>query len=179
MGSSRKVEFVGSQKRRRTKARLPTSTRTKNGEKGKSGEENIIEMNNGCICCTVRGDLIAGLKKMAAGPQVVRACGRLFVWEFFFFFLCVCVFGFFMFLCSPGVSEPFPFLEAPKLTDLRVRFFFFFFFLKGERGSTGVFLVLHVAFGHPNTPWFQVGNSPIWALLVLGRSQEALERNLG
>ncbi|CAE7589537.1 Cbwd1 [Symbiodinium sp. CCMP2456] len=27
-------------------------------------QENIIEMNNGCICCTVRGDLIAGLKKM-------------------------------------------------------------------------------------------------------------------
>ena len=31
-------------------------------------QENIIEMNNGCICCTVRGDLIAGLKKMATAP---------------------------------------------------------------------------------------------------------------
>merc|ERR1712014_346962 len=27
-------------------------------------EENIVEMNHGCICCTVRGDLIAGLKKL-------------------------------------------------------------------------------------------------------------------
>jgi G3E family GTPase len=29
-----------------------------------AAEENIIEMNNGCICCTVRGDLISGLKKL-------------------------------------------------------------------------------------------------------------------
>merc|ERR1719333_1425395 len=32
-------------------------------------DENIIEMNNGCICCTVRGDLIAGLKKMVKNAQ--------------------------------------------------------------------------------------------------------------
>merc|ERR1739844_11869 len=30
---------------------------------------NIVEMNNGCICCTVRGDLIAGLKKMVKNAQ--------------------------------------------------------------------------------------------------------------
>jgi G3E family GTPase len=29
-----------------------------------SKEEDFIEMNNGCICCTVRGDLIAGLKTL-------------------------------------------------------------------------------------------------------------------
>ena len=27
-------------------------------------DEEVFEMNNGCICCTVRGDLIAGLKKL-------------------------------------------------------------------------------------------------------------------
>jgi G3E family GTPase len=32
---------------------------TKFGER-----ENVIEMNNGCICCTVRGDLIAIIKKL-------------------------------------------------------------------------------------------------------------------
>ena len=29
------------------------------------GGENIIEMNNGCICCTVRGDLQKGLKRLS------------------------------------------------------------------------------------------------------------------
>src|SRR5471032_1608470 len=29
-----------------------------------SGEEEIFEMNNGCICCTVRGDLIRILGKL-------------------------------------------------------------------------------------------------------------------
>jgi len=28
------------------------------------GKEQILEMNNGCICCTVRGDLIKGLKSI-------------------------------------------------------------------------------------------------------------------
>lgn len=32
-------------------------------------EENIVEMNNGWICCTFRGDLIAGLKRMVKSAQ--------------------------------------------------------------------------------------------------------------
>ncbi|CEM06885.1 unnamed protein product [Vitrella brassicaformis CCMP3155] len=36
-------------------------------------EETIIEMNNGCICCTVRGDLVEGLKKILKSG---RADGR-------------------------------------------------------------------------------------------------------
>ncbi len=36
------------------------------------GEEDIIEMNNGCICCTVRGDLIRILTSLLErkGPRL-------------------------------------------------------------------------------------------------------------
>jgi len=34
-----------------------------------SKEEDFIEMNNGCICCTVRGDLIAGLKTLCKNAR--------------------------------------------------------------------------------------------------------------
>merc|ERR1719502_2576755 len=38
-----------------------------------AGEENIVEMNNGCICCTVRGDLIEGLKKFSKSAAKNKA----------------------------------------------------------------------------------------------------------
>ena len=36
-------------------------------------QEEIFEMNNGCICCTVRGDLVRILAKLAARPQPPEA----------------------------------------------------------------------------------------------------------
>jgi G3E family GTPase len=35
----------------------------------RDSQEQIIEMNNGCICCTVRGDLIVALSKLAQQKQ--------------------------------------------------------------------------------------------------------------
>ncbi|HWO10986.1 MAG TPA: GTP-binding protein [Polyangiaceae bacterium] len=32
-------------------------------------EECVVEMNNGCICCTVRGDLIAAIGRILADPR--------------------------------------------------------------------------------------------------------------
>merc|ERR1712217_856645 len=32
-------------------------------------EKNIVETSNGCICCTVRGDLITGLKRLATNSK--------------------------------------------------------------------------------------------------------------
>ena len=34
------------------------------GELLVSGEEQIVELNNGCICCTVRGDLTRSLSEL-------------------------------------------------------------------------------------------------------------------
>ena len=37
-----------------------------------NAEEEIFEMNNGCICCTVRGDLIRILGNLIDPPRQVR-----------------------------------------------------------------------------------------------------------
>jgi len=44
---------------------------------GKGEEEEIIELNNGCVCCTVRGDLIRILGKLRARRHGRGANGRL------------------------------------------------------------------------------------------------------
>jgi G3E family GTPase len=35
-------------------------------------DEDIIEINNGCICCTVRADLVSTIERLLARPQRVR-----------------------------------------------------------------------------------------------------------
>jgi G3E family GTPase len=43
-----------------------TKQSSKNDSMVVNTEEEIVEMNNGCICCTVRGDLIKFLKKLSS-----------------------------------------------------------------------------------------------------------------
>ena len=31
-------------------------------------EENVVEINNGCICCTVRADLVSTIERLLARP---------------------------------------------------------------------------------------------------------------
>jgi G3E family GTPase len=42
-----------------------------------TGDEQIVEMNNGCICCTVRGDLVRILGELADRRADKRAAGTL------------------------------------------------------------------------------------------------------
>jgi len=34
-----------------------------------AAKEDIISMDNGCVCCTVRGDLVEAFKKLAAREE--------------------------------------------------------------------------------------------------------------
>src|SRR5665213_2137021 len=38
-----------------------------------SSKEELFEMNNGCLCCTVRGDLIRTLHELLAKPRGIDA----------------------------------------------------------------------------------------------------------
>lgn len=35
-------------------------------------DEDVVEINNGCICCTVRADLVSTIERLLAGPRGVR-----------------------------------------------------------------------------------------------------------
>ena len=40
-------------------------------------EEEVIEMLNGCVCCTVRNDLIDTLQKIVRNSSVMKKGGML------------------------------------------------------------------------------------------------------